>query len=229
MMSLTVSLAPFQTLIYVFPTLLFFISLISRLILTFSKKNEVIHEVIEFAENAFTDLLKNLTNEPNTNVNDLINKAMLNAKNNTQTLDKNNVFRYDILIEQERKKRNSHFLFSLFIDSLALSIANGVIIMFEAQNLFYGFVLLFIGVTFCLFGFTAVYVDSLGLATFVETLLIIIVFISEFVYLITSNIAWLYIIFEIFVIAIIVILVIVAVIAERQKKKLKPTTTQKKE
>ena len=228
-MSLTVSLAPFQTLIYVFPTLLFFISLISRLILTFSKKNEVKHEVIAAAENAVTDFLKNLTNEPNTNLNDLIKQALLNVTNNTQTVDKKNVFRDNVLFNHERKKRNSHFLYSLFIDSLALSIANGVIIMFEAQNLFYGFVLLFIGVTFCLFGFTALYVDNLKLATFVEIVVIIVVFISEFIYFITSNISWLYIILELFSIAIIAIIVIGVVIAIRQKIKLRHTNTQKKD
>jgi len=82
-MSFTVSLAPFRLLIYMFPTLLFFISLVSRLILTFSSNNDTMHEIFGYAENMLTNTLKNVTNKKDIDVNDILKKAMANAFNNT--------------------------------------------------------------------------------------------------------------------------------------------------
>jgi len=227
-MSLTVSLAPFQILIYVFPTLLFFISLMSRLILTFSNKNDIMQELFSYTQNLLNKTLNDVTHKTSIDVNDIIKQAMANATSNPQTLNKRNVFQNNVLINQERKKRNSHFLYSLFIDSLALSIANGVIIMFEAQNLLYGFLLLFIGVILCSFGFTALYVDRLVLATLFVVIITMAVFLSELIYLLTSNINWFYIIPEYFVIATVVLVAIVGIFEYRKKRKPKQTNTQEK-
>ncbi|SJK84439.1 multipass membrane protein [Cuniculiplasma divulgatum] len=224
-MSLTVSLAPFQILIYVFPTILFFISLMSRLILTFSSKNDIMKEAFGYAENILTETLNGFTNKSNIDLNDLIKQTMAKAVNNAQIKNKKNVFQNNVLTNQERKKRNSQFLYSLFIDSFALSIANGVIIMFEAQNLFYGFILLFIGVVLCLFGITALYADRPGFATFIVLIITVAVFLSELVYLLTSNINWFYMIPEYFTIATVVLVAIVGIFEYRKKRKLKQTTT----
>jgi len=111
-MSLTVSLAPFQILIYVFPTLLFFISLMSRLILTFSNKNDIMQELFSYTQNLLNKTLNDVTHKTSIDVNDIIKQAMANATSNPQTLNKRNVFQNNVLINQERKKRNSHFLYS---------------------------------------------------------------------------------------------------------------------
>ena len=109
---------------------------------------------------------------------------------------------------------------------LALSIANGVIIMFEAQNLFYGFILLFIGVVLCSFGFTSLYAERLEIATFIVFIIILVVFLSEVFYLATSQIYWFYIIPEFFSFAF-VIIVAAAIIYEHIKKhRVKPKNTQ---
>ncbi len=228
-MSLTVSLAPFQVLIYVFPTLLFFISLTSRLILTFSGKNDIMQEVFGYAQNVMAKTLGDITNKSSIDVNELIKQTMANATSDAQTLNNKNVFQNNILINQERKKRNSHFLYSLFIDSLALSIANGVIIMFEAQNLFYGFILLFVGVVLCSFGFTALYADRLGIATFIVLIIIVTVFISELLYLITSNINWFYIILALLIIIIVITVLITGIVGYKKRRKVKQTNTKTKE
>lgn len=228
-MSLTVSLAPFQVLIYVFPTLLFFISLTSRLILTFSSKNDTMQEAFGYAQNILNKTLGEVTNKSSIDVNELIRQAMANASSKALTLNNKNVFQNNVLINQERKKRNSHFLYSLFIDSLALSIANGVIIMFEAQNLFLGFILLFIGVVLCSFGFTALYADRLGIATLIVLIITVAVFISELLYLITSNINWFYIIIELFIIISVLVIIIAGIFEYKKRKKAKQTNTQTSE
>jgi len=101
--------------------------------------------------------------------------------------------------------------------------------MFEAQNLFYGFLLLFIGVTLCSFGFTALYADRLKLATFIELIIIFIVFLSELAYLVTSKIIWFYRIPEYFLIATFLLIVIALFIAYKKKRKLKQTKAKSKE
>lgn len=228
-MNLTVSLAPFQVLIYVFPTLLFFISLTSRLILTFSSRNDTMQEVFGYVQNVLTNTLGEVTNKSSIDVDELIKQTMANATSKASTLNNKNVLQNNVLIDQERKKRNSHFLYSLFIDSLALSIANGVIIMFEAQNLFLGFILLFIGVVLCSFGFTALYADRLGIATLIVLIITVAVFISELLYLITSNIDWFYIIIELFIIISVLVIIIAGIVEYRKRKKAKQTNTQTRE
>jgi hypothetical protein len=197
----------------------------SRLILTFSNKNDIMQEVFGYAQRVLTKTLNDVTNKTSIDVNNLIKQTMANATSDAQTLNKKNVFQNNVLIDQERKRRNSHFLYSLFIDSFALSIANGVIIMFEAQNLFYGFILLFIGVVLCLFGITALYADRPGLATFIVLIITVAVFLSELIYLLTSNINWFYMIPEYFTIAMVVLVAIVGIFEYRKKRKLKQTTT----
>ena len=224
--TITVSLAPFQTLIYVFPTLLFFISLIARLILTFSTKNEIMKDLFKYAQDSTTAAMKNFTNLADLDINKIVQEMVSNAFTPTQSTTSNqNLFNNNVLINQEKNKRNSNFLYGLIIDSLALSIANGVIIMFETQNLFYGFVLLFVGIVLCLFGFTALYADRLGLATFIVSIITMVLFIAEFLYLVTSDTSWFYKIPVYFSIGFVILLIIVSINELRKKKKIKNNVT----
>lgn len=218
-MSLTISLAPFQTLIYVFPTLLFFISTMSRMILTFSTKSNIMQEVFGYTEGLLTDALKTATNKESVDLNAIITQTIAKATNKAQAQKSKNLFQDNVLVNQERKRRNSHFLYGLFIDSLALSVANGIIIMFEAQSLFYGFILLFLGVVLCSFGFTALYVDRLAFATFFVLVVVFVLFLSELFYLLTSSPAWLYKIPEYFAIGAAIIIAIAIFVDRRNKKK----------
>lgn len=220
-MSLTISIAPFQTLIYVFPTLLFFISTMSRIILTFSTKSNIVQEVFGYTESLLTDALKGATNKESIDINAVLTQIIAKATDKAQSQKTRNLFRDNVLINQERKRRNSQFLYGLFIDSLALSVANGVIIMFEAQNLFLGFILLFIGVVLCSFGFTALYVDRLAVATTLVLIIVFVIFLIELFYLLTFNTAWLYIIPEYFGISSIIIIAISISIDQRNRKKKK--------
>lgn len=220
--SIIVSLVPFQTLIYIFPTLLFFISLIARLILTFTTKNDIMKELFKYTQETTTSVLKNITNEANLDVSKILQEVVAKAITLKQMPPLNpDTSNDNILINQERKKRNSHFLYGLIIDSLALSIANGVIIMFEAQNLFYGFILLFVGVVLCSLGFTALYADRQGLATFIALLITGVLFLSELLYLLTSDVSWFYKIPEYFFIVTLILIVIVAFHEFRKKRKQK--------
>ncbi len=220
--SITVSLAPFQTLIYIFPTLLFFISLTARLILTFTTKNDIMKELFKYTQETTTSVLKNITNIADLDVNKILQEAVSKLVTPKQaSLFNPDIFNNNTLINQERNKRNSHFLYGLIIDSLALSIANGVIIMFEAQNLFYGFILLFVGVVLCSLGFTALYVERRGLATFIALIITGILFLSELLYLLTSDVSWFYKITEYFAIVTVIIIVIVAFHELRKKRKQK--------
>ncbi len=212
-------MAPFQTLVYIFPTLLFFISTMSRIILTFSTKKNLMQEVFEYTQDFFTDIMKNATGEQNIDLNSLFTQVIVQASNKTQPQQSKNFFQENVLIDQEKKRRNSNFLYGLFIDSLALSVANGVIIMFEAQSLFYGFILLFLGIVFCSFGFTALYVERLGFATFVVLIIIFVLFLSELFFLLSSNIAWLYEIPEYFSICLVIVVSIALYVDHRNKKK----------
>ena len=218
-MSLTISLAPFQTLVYIFPTLLFFISTMSRIILTFSTKSNIMQEVFAYTDELLTDALKTGTNEGNIDLSAIINQTITRATSQAQAQKSRNLFQNNVLVDQEKKRRNSHFLYGLFIDSLALSVANGVIIMFEAQSLLYGFILLFLGVVLCSFGFTALYVDRLAFATFFVLVVVFELFLSELFYLLTSSPAWLYKIPEYFVIGALIIIAIAIFVERRNKKK----------
>ena len=216
-MSFTVSLAPFKLLIYVFPTVLFFIGFTSRLIITFVRKGNTMQEIFGYIQSILDKTLKDFADKSNINISELLRQAFINAGSDKQIEGGADLFQNNLLIEEEKNKRNSHFLYSLFIDSLALSMANGVIIMFDAQNLFYGFVLLFIGVVLCSFGFAALYVDRQHLTVLLVSI-ILTVFIMEAVYLVTLNSAWFYIIPTSYVV-LLMIVVIIALTANHIKKK----------
>ncbi|WP_298279359.1 hypothetical protein [Ferroplasma sp.] len=119
-MSFTVSLAPFKLLIYVFPTVLFFIGFTSRLIITFVKKNNTMQEIFGYIQELVDETLKDFTDKNDVNFSELLKQAVINAGNGKQIEGGGEPFQNNLLIEEERKKRNSHFLYSLFIDSLAL-------------------------------------------------------------------------------------------------------------
>ncbi len=186
--------------------------------LTFSTKSNIIQEVFGYTEGLLTDTFKTVTNKENIDLNAILTQTLAKATNKAQDQKSRNLFQDNVLVNQEKKRRNSHFLYGLFIDSLALSVANGVIIMFEAQSLFYGFILLFLGVVLCSFGFTALYVDRLAFATFFVLVVVFVLFLSELFYLITSSPAWLYRIPEYFAIGT-AIIVLIAVLVERRNKK----------
>lgn len=187
MTDVILSLAPFQILIYIFPTILFFISLIARLILRYSANKNSLESIFQFAENIINELRTEETNIKDIGLSQLVNKvyANINSRENNQRLIKNNT----ITIE-DRKQRDSHFLFGFYIDAFALSIANGVIIMFQTLNLLYGFILLFIGVVLGLFGFALIFTSRIGLATFLSTVIVFAFFTPEMLFLITSSLYW---------------------------------------
>lgn len=189
------------------------------MILTFSTKSNIMQEVFDYTEGVLTDALKTATNKESIDLNAIIIQTIAEATNKAQALKSRNLFHDNVLVNQEKKRRNSHFLYGLFIDSLALSVANGVIIMFEAQSLFYGFILLFLGVVLCSFGFTALYVDRLAFATFFVLVVVFVLFLSELFYLLTSNPAWLYKIPEYFAIGATIIIAIAIFLDRRNKKK----------
>lgn len=199
------------------------------MILTFSTKSNIMQEVFSFTEGLLTDALKSATNKESIDLNAIITQTISQATNKAQK--SRNLFQDNVLVNQERKRRNSHFLYGLFIDSLALSVANGVIMMFEAQSLFYGFILLFLGVVLCLFGFTALYVDRLAFATFFVLVVVFVLFLSELFYLLTSSPTWLYKIPEYFAVGATIIITIAIVVDRRNKKKNKlkdvPTENEK--
>ena len=187
------------------------------MILTFSTKSNIMQEVFGYTEGLLTDALKSATNKESIDLNAIITHTIAQATNKAQK--SRNLFQDNVLVNQEKKRRNSHFLYGLFIDSLALSVANGVIIMFEAQSLFYGFILLFLGVVLCSFGFTALYVDRLAFATFFVLVVVFVLFLSELFYLLTSSPTWLYKIPEYFAVGATIIITIAIVVDRRNKKK----------
>ena len=187
------------------------------MILTFSTKSNIMQEVFGYTEGLLTDALKSATNKESIDLNAIITQTIAQATNKAQK--SRNLFQDNVLVNQEKKRRNSHFLYGLFIDSLALSVANGVIIMFEAQSLFYGFILLFLGVFLCSFGFTALYVDRLAFATFFVLVVVFVLFLSELFYLLTSSPTWLYKIPEYFAVGATIIITIAIVVDRRNKKK----------
>lgn len=187
------------------------------MILTFSTKSNIMQEVFGYTEGLLTDALKSATNKESIDLNAIITQTIAQATNKAQK--SRNLFQDNVLVNQEKKRRNSHFLYGLFIDSLALSVANGVIIMFEAQSLFYGFILLFLGVVLCSFGFTALYVDRLAFATFFVLVVVFVLFLSELFYLLTSSPTWLYKIPEYFAVGATIIITIAIVVDRRNKKK----------
>ena len=187
------------------------------MILTFSTKSNIMQEVFGYTEELLTDALKSATNKESIDLNAIITHTIAQATNKAQK--SRNLFQDNVLVNQEKKRRNSHFLYGLFIDSLALSVANGVIIMFEAQSLFYGFILLFLGVVLCSFGFTALYVDRLAFATFFVLVVVFALFLSELFYLLTSSPTWLYKIPEYFAVGATIIITIAIVVDRRNKKK----------
>ncbi len=186
-LTLTVPLSQVQTLIFIFPTLLFYISLLARSIITFSKGNDPLQNAFESARDFLNSLISGKSQIMNTSIGDFLNKA-------TETFNQqklNDKTSYEKFVKEVNKKRDKHYLFGLFIDSFALSLANGVIIMFQSDNLITGFLVLFVGVITCVIGFASIYAGSSGGASFVAYILLFGVFLSELIFLLTSNPAWL--------------------------------------
>jgi len=121
--------ASFQLLIATFPTILFFISLIPRLIVHLPQRKGTVREIV-------------------------------------RSVDKN-------------------FAFNLVIDSFALAIINGLILMFQFSEISWGFVFMFVCMALCVFGFSSLYVESVQGAVFVLFVLGVL-FLTEFVFFLQS-------------------------------------------
>lgn len=204
--SLTISFSQFQPLIFIFPTLLFYISLMARAIVTFSKANDPFQTVVENAQKVVTDFLKGKQQNSNSTLLDSLFDSMKEASKDNQ----NN--QHSTIVTETLNRRNKHFLFGVFIDSIALSFANGVIIMFESGNLLIGFVFLFIGAMVGMIGLATIYAGSTSGAILEAIILICAIFLAEIIYLITSNSSWLYMIPIYFTIVFTVIVVLAVVI-----------------
>lgn len=122
---------------------------------------------------------------------------------------------------EERKWNNAHFLFGFFIDSFTLSIANGVIIMFQSLDIFYGFILLFVGITMSVFGIALIFTSRLSWATFLLFMIILVLFIPEMLFLITSSFFWFKLI-TIITAVILTLIIIIAIAIEEVKKSKTP-------
>jgi len=125
----------FQLLLAIFPTVLFFISLIPRVIVHYPQRKSSVRETIN-------------------------------------SIDIN-------------------FIFNLIIDSFALSVANGLILMFQFKELTAGFVFMFVCMALCIFGFSSLHVKSVQGATFILFILGIL-FITETVFFLqpTLSLLW---------------------------------------
>ncbi len=186
-LTLTVPLSQVQTLIFIFPTLLFYISLLARSIITFSKVNDPLQTAFDSARDFVNNLVSGGSQLRNTSIGDFLNRATESL--NQKRADNSNS--WDKFVKESNKRRDKHYLFGLFIDSFALSLANGVIIMFQSDNLITGFLVLFVGVITCVIGFATIYAGSSGGASFVAYILLFGVFLSELIFLLTSNPMWL--------------------------------------
>ena len=216
MTNITISLDQFQVLIYIFPTILFFISLTARLILKYSTNKNSLESIFQFAGDIVNELKNESTNIKDIKLGSLMNQLSSNidSKQIGQKIIKNNA-----LTIEDKKQRNSHFLFGFYIDSFALSIVNGVIIMFQTLNLFYGFILLFLGMVMGLFGFALIFTNRLSVATFLSTVIVFILFIPELLFLSTSSLSWFEIVPLAYFLIMLVIVIISLIYAQKNKKK----------
>lgn len=216
-MNVTISLVPFQTLLYVLPTLLFFVSTLSRIFMTFSTRRNPMQDFFKLTEGSLTEALKEYTGKQDVDTNTVLKRIVEQAMNKVPYKD-SNIFKENIFVSNERQKRNSEFLYGLFIDSLALSVANGVIIMFSALNLLNGFILMFLGIVISSFGFTLLYSEHIQGAAFLGFVAIFGLFLTEFFYLLTTDSYWLIKIPE-YVALVSLVFVVIIVTWQRQKTK----------
>lgn len=186
-LTLTVPLSQVQTLIFIFPTLLFYISLLARSIITFSKVNDPLQTAFDSARDFLNNLVSGGSQLRDTSIGDFLNRAT-ESFNQKKSDNSNNWVKF---VKESNKRRDKHYLFGIFIDSFALSLANGVIIMFQSDNLITGFLVLFVGVITCVIGFATIYAGSSGGASFVAYILLFGVLLSELIFLLTSNPMWL--------------------------------------
>jgi hypothetical protein len=202
-------LAPFQILIYTFPTILFFVSLIARVILKFTANKNLGSTLSQFANELIEEINKESIGSTKVDTKKIISNYVKNKKNEDSKKEASDL--------EEKDWNNSHFLFSFFIDSFMLSIANGVIIMFQSLDIFYGFILLFVGIIMSVFGFALIFTSRLSWATFLLFMIILVLFIPEMLFLITLSFYWFYLIT--LIIAVILGLIIIIEIATEEVKK----------
>ena len=202
-------MAPFQILIYTFPTILFFVSLIARVILKFTANKNLGSTLSQFANELIEEINKESIGSTKVDTKKIISNYVKNKKTEDSRKEASDL--------EEKDWNNSHFLFSFFIDSFMLSIANGVIIMFQSLDIFYGFILLFVGIIMSVFGFALIFTSRLSWATFLLFMIILVLFIPEMLFLITSSFYWFYLIT--LIIAVILGLIIIIEIATEEVKK----------
>lgn len=213
MNSVTFSLAPFQILIYAFPTILFFVSLIARVILKFTASKNLVSTLSQFANELIYEINKESIDATKVDIKKLISNYVKTKKTENSNREASDL--------GEREWNNSHFLFSFFIDSFTLSIANGVIIMFQSLDIFYGFILLFVGVTMSVFGFAFIFTSRISWATFLLFMIILVLFVPEMLFFITSSFYWFYLIFIVTTVVFAVI-IIIAIFTEEIRKRRNP-------
>ena len=152
--------ATFQLMLSVFPTVLFFISLIPRSIVHYPQR-----------QSSVRDTMKGI---------------------------------------------DSNFLFNLTVDSFALSVINGLILMFQYGQTSIGFTFMFISIALCVFGFSALYVHSNTGSAFIIFVLAVL-FMTEFVFFVPA----LYLLW-VLPTAVLALIVVVALVASRFAAKSKP-------
>lgn len=210
-------MAPFQILIYTFPTILFFVSLIARVILKFTANKNLGSTLSQFANELIEEINKESIGSTKVDTKKIISNYVKNKKNEDSKKEASDL--------EEKDWNNSHFLFSFFIDSFMLSIANGVIIMFQSLDIFYGFILLFVGIIMSVFGFALIFTSRLSWATFLLFMIILVLFIPEMLFLITSSFYWFYLI-TLIIAVILGLIIIIAIATEEVKKRRGPKSPE---
>jgi hypothetical protein len=175
-----------------------------------------LESIFQFAGDIVNELKNESTNIKDIKLGSVMNQLSSNidSKQIGQKIIKNNA-----LTIGDKKQRNSHFLFGFYIDSFALSIVNGVIIMFQTLNLFYGFILLFLGMVMGLFGFALIFTNRLSVATFLSTVIVFILFIPELLFLSTSSLSWFEVVPLAYFLIMLAIVIISLIYARKNKKK----------
>lgn len=192
---------------------MFFVSLIARVILKFTANKNLVSTLSQFANELIEEINKESTDSTKVDTKKIISNYVKNKKTEGSGKEASDL--------EEKEWNNSHFLFSFFIDSFMLSIANGVIIMFQSLDIFYGFILLFVGIIMSVFGFALIFTSRLSWATFLLFMTILVLFIPEMLFLITSSFYWFYLITIVTAVGL-TLIIIIAIVTEEIKKRRTP-------
>lgn len=187
----------------------------ARIILKYTANRDLVPTLTQFFNELVSEAKENSVELGKADVREVVGSFL--KKHNAKP-DEGDVQGKGPLDLDANKRNNSHFLFGFFIDSFALSIANGVIIMFQSLDLFNGFILLFAGITMSVFGFAFIFTSRLSGATFLAFMIIFILFIPEMFFFVTSSFYWFRVIIITITVALLII-VVTAIAVEEQKKR----------